>query len=95
MPTGLPGGPPGGLSLLKHLIQWRYNKVTFMLAFDSCLSAITRPHGIIYLRRLHPGSGHLVSLFGLAAEMGLLHLLLPEVGEPEGRGSEQAARERN
>ena len=31
-----------------------------------------------------PGSGHLVSLFSLAAGMGLLHLLLPEVGEPEG-----------
>ena len=29
-----------------------------------------------------PGSGHLVSLFTLAAGMGLLHLLLPEVGEP-------------
>lgn len=33
-----------------------------------------------------PGSGHLVSLFTLAAGMGLLHLLLPEVGEPEGGG---------
>ncbi len=31
-----------------------------------------------------PGSGHLVSLFGLAARMRLLHLLLPEVGEPGG-----------
>ncbi len=31
-----------------------------------------------------PGSGHLVSLFGLAAAMGLLHLLLPEAREPEG-----------
>ncbi len=30
-----------------------------------------------------PGSGHLVSLFSLAAGMGLLHLLLPELGEPE------------
>ncbi len=30
-----------------------------------------------------PGSGHLVSLFRLAAGMGLLHLLLPELGEPE------------
>ena len=30
-----------------------------------------------------PGSGHLVALFGLAAGMGLLHLLLPEVGEGE------------
>ena len=28
------------------------------------------------------GSGHLVSLFALAARMGLLHLLLPEAGEP-------------
>ena len=26
-----------------------------------------------------PGSGHLVSLFSLAAGMGLLHLLLPEL----------------
>ena len=25
------GGGPGRLSLLKHLIQWRHNKVTFML----------------------------------------------------------------
>ena len=31
-----------------------------------------------------PGSGHLVSLFGLAAAMGLLHLLLPEARELEG-----------
>ena len=30
-----------------------------------------------------PGSGHLVSLFSLAAGMGLLHLLLPEVGEAD------------
>ena len=30
-----------------------------------------------------PGSGHLVSLFRLAAGMGLLHLLLPEAGEME------------
>ncbi len=30
-----------------------------------------------------PGSGHLVSLFSLAAGMGLLHLLLPEAGEVE------------
>ena len=30
-----------------------------------------------------PGSGHLVSLFTLAAGMGLLHLLLPEVEGPE------------
>ncbi len=29
------------------------------------------------------GPGHLVSLFRLAAEMGLLHLLLPELGEAE------------
>ena len=28
------------------------------------------------------GSGHLVSLFALAARLGLLHCLLPEVGEP-------------
>ena len=33
-----------------------------------------------------PGSGHLVSLFRLAAAMGLLHLLLPEAGEPEDGG---------
>ena len=30
-----------------------------------------------------PDPGHLVSLFNLAAEMGLLHILLPAVGEPE------------
>lgn len=30
-----------------------------------------------------PGSGHLVALFNLAAEMGLLHLLLPAAGDPE------------
>ena len=29
------------------------------------------------------GSGHLVALFALAARLRLLHLLLPEVGEPE------------
>ena len=30
-----------------------------------------------------PGSGHLVNLFDLAAGMGLLHILLPSVGERE------------
>ena len=30
-----------------------------------------------------PDSGHLVALFSLAAEMGLLRILLPAVGEPE------------
>ena len=34
-----------------------------------------------------PGSGHLVSLFSLAAGLGLLHHLLPEAGEPEGEGN--------
>ena len=29
-----------------------------------------------------PDPGHLVSLFNLAAEMELLHILLPAVGEP-------------
>ena len=40
-----------------------------------------------------PGQGNLVALFGLAARMGLLHLLLPEAGEstpgqdaPQGQG---------
>ena len=33
------------------------------------------------------GSGHLVSLFALTAGLGLLHHLLPEVGEPVGAGS--------
>ena len=33
-----------------------------------------------------PGSGHLVNLFDLAAGMGLLHILLPSVGEPESAG---------
>ena len=35
-----------------------------------------------------PGSGHLVSLFDLAAGMGLLHILLPSVGEPQTAGGE-------
>ena len=30
-----------------------------------------------------PDPGHLVALFNFAAEMGLLHILLPAVGEPE------------
>ena len=30
-----------------------------------------------------PDPGHLFSLFNFAAEMGLLHILLPAVGEPE------------
>ena len=37
-----------------------------------------------------PDPGHLVALFNLAAEMGLLHILLPAVGESkatEGRGA--------
>ena len=36
-----------------------------------------------------PGPGNLVALFSLAARMGLLHLLLPEAGEP-GRIEEAA-----
>ena len=39
------------------------------------------------------GSGHLVSLFALAARMGQLHHLLPEAGEPDGQDCEQAAPE--
>ena len=34
------------------------------------------------------GSGHLVSLFALAAGLSLLHHLLPEVGEPVGADPE-------
>ena len=30
-----------------------------------------------------PAPGHLVALFNLAAEMGLLHILLPSVGNPQ------------
>ena len=30
-----------------------------------------------------PGSSHLIALFNLAAEMELLHLLLPTMGTPE------------
>ena len=35
----------------------------------------------------HPG--HLVCLFSLATGLGLLHHLLPAVGEPEGEGDRQ------
>ena len=31
-----------------------------------------------------PDPGHLVALFTLAAEMGLLHILLPAAGDSEG-----------
>ena len=34
-----------------------------------------------------PDPGHLVAVFNLAAEMGLLHILLPVVGEPKGIAS--------
>ena len=37
-----------------------------------------------------PGSGHLVNLFDLAAGMGLLHILLPSVGEPESADAVEA-----
>ena len=37
-----------------------------------------------------PDPGNLVALFGLAARMGLLHLLLPEVGV-HGRAEPEAA----
>ena len=40
-----------------------------------------------------PGSGHFVSLFRLAAGMGLLHLLLPEAGEAERLKLKEAAME--
>ena len=30
-----------------------------------------------------PDPGHLIALFNLAAEMGLLHILLPAVGDPK------------
>ena len=35
-----------------------------------------------------PGPGHLVNLFDLAAGMGLLHLLLPSVEEPDAEAGE-------
>ena len=35
-----------------------------------------------------PGPGHLVNLFDLAAGMGLLHILLPSVGEPAAKAGE-------
>ena len=34
-------------------------------------------------RGTRPDPGHLVAMFGLAARMGLLHLLLPEAGKQE------------
>ncbi len=34
-------------------------------------------------RGAQPDPGQLVALFNLAAEMGILHILLPAVGEPE------------
>ncbi len=37
-----------------------------------------------------PGSGHLVNLFDLAAGMGMLHHLLPSVGEPTAVESAEA-----
>ena len=36
------------------------------------------------------GSGHLVSLFALAARLGLLHHLLPEAGEPTATAARDA-----
>ena len=33
-----------------------------------------------------PDPGHLIALFNLAAKMGLLHILLPAVGVPDGWG---------
>ena len=38
---------------------------------------------------LPSSQAHLVSLFGLAAGMGLLHLLLPKTGEPGGADDRQ------
>ena len=38
-----------------------------------------------------PSSGHLVALFNLAAGMGLLHILLPSVGEPRSVGKVETA----
>ena len=38
-----------------------------------------------------PDPGNLIALFGLAAGMGLLHLLLPEAGERECAGGAEAA----
>ena len=37
-----------------------------------------------------PDPGHLVALFGLAAGMGLLHILLPEIGKVGNAGPEAA-----
>ena len=39
------------------------------------------------------GSGHLVSLFALAAKLGLLHHLLPEAGDGKGIGDAGIDRE--
>ena len=38
-----------------------------------------------------PDPGHLYALFNLADEMGLLHLLLPSVAEPEDAETGEAA----
>ena len=38
-----------------------------------------------------PGPGHLVSMFNLAADRGLLHILLPSAGEPESIETEEDA----
>ena len=35
------------------------------------------------LKGTQPDSGHLIDLLNLAADMGLIHILLPSVGEPE------------
>ena len=35
---------------------------------------------IVFQQPARPDSANLIALFGLAAEMGLLHLLLPEAG---------------
>ena len=32
---------------------------------------------------MQPNAGHLIALLNLAAEMGLLHILLPAVGDPD------------
>ncbi len=52
MPTVLQGGGPSRLSL-QHLIQWRHNRVTFMLAFDTPLV-----HNHDALDSDHPAAHH-------------------------------------
>ena len=72
----LPGDFPQRLERLKEAADLSWRGLARLLRTDPRLIRRWR-------NGTRPDAGHLYSLFSVAAEMGLLHLLLPEAGHRE------------